>query len=147
MRLIKKHLTNFILVLLVGLGVALPLASPALASSLDANKALVCQGIGTTGGNCTDGTGTSNLNSLITNVINLLSVVVGIVAIVMLIISGLKFITSGGEANAVASAKKGVIFSLVGLVVVGLAQFIVHFVLGHVAGVGSGASIILSIPF
>lgn len=130
MKLFKSHLTNLVLVLLVGLGVALPLASPALADSLSANKALVCQGIGTTGGSCSDGTGTSNLNSLISNVINVLSVVVGIVAIIMLIISGLKFITSGGETNAVASAKKGIIYALIGLAVVALAQVIVHFVLG-----------------
>jgi len=138
MKLFKKQLMNFILVTLVGLGFALPLTSPALADSLDANKQLICQGIGTVGAgdSCSDSAGaTSHLNNLITNIINLLSVIVGIVAIIMLIVSGLKFITSGGESNAVASAKKGIIFALVGLVVVGLAQVIVHFVLGHVAGV------------
>ncbi len=47
----------------------------------------------------------------------------------MIIINGLRFITSGGDSNAVSSAKKGILYAIVGLVIVALAQFIVRFVL------------------
>lgn len=97
-------------------------------------KGQICQGISQTGGDCSsDGTG--DINGLITNVVNILSVIVGIVAVIMIIASGLKFITSGGESSAVASAKKTIMYALVGLIVVGLAQIIVHFVVGHIVGV------------
>jgi hypothetical protein len=48
----------------------------------------------------------------------------------MIILGGLKYITSGGDAQKVASAKSALIYAIVGLVIVALAQAIVRFVLG-----------------
>ena len=76
------------------------------------------------------GNNTSNsVNSLIKTIVTILSLVVGILAVIMIIVSGFKFITSGGEAQKVASAKSGLIYALIGLVIVALAQAIVLFVL------------------
>ncbi len=72
------------------------------------------------------------LNSLITDIINVLSVIIGIIAVIMIIIGGFKFITSGGDAGKVTSARQTIIYALIGLVIVALAQFIVQFVLSKV---------------
>lgn len=76
-----------------------------------------------------EGTGTSSLQGLITKIINIFSVIVGVIAVIMIIVGGLKYITSGGDSGNVSSAKNTIIYALVGLVIVALAQFIVRFVL------------------
>jgi hypothetical protein len=48
----------------------------------------------------------------------------------MIIIGGLKYITSSGDSNNITSAKNTILYAIIGLVVVALAQFIVKFVLG-----------------
>lgn len=82
-------------------------------------------GLGTSGGDCS-GSGVTNFISAI---VNILSIVVGIAAIIVIILSGLKYITSGGDSGKIASAKNTLIYALIGLVVAALAQFLVHFVL------------------
>jgi hypothetical protein len=47
----------------------------------------------------------------------------------MIIIAGFKYITSGGDTNKVASAKSTLTYAIIGIVVVALAQLIVHFVI------------------
>jgi len=72
---------------------------------------------------------TNPIVSLIKIAITILSVVIGIAAVIGIILSGLKFITANGDASAVASARSSLIYALVGLAVVALAQVIVTFVL------------------
>ena len=74
----------------------------------------------------------SKINNIITSVINIFSLIVGIVAVIMIIIGGLKYITSGGDSGNVTGAKNTILYAVIGLVVVALAQFIVKFVLGKV---------------
>lgn len=69
------------------------------------------------------------LNKLITKIVNIITVIVGIIAVIMIIVGGFKYITSGGDSNKVGSAKNTILYAVVGLVVVALAQFIVKFVL------------------
>jgi cytochrome bd-type quinol oxidase subunit 2 len=80
-------------------------------------------------GNLDDST---NLNNLIAKIINILSVIVGIVAVIMIIIAGLRYVTSGGKQESVTSAKNTILYAIIGLVIVALAQIIVHFVLKNV---------------
>lgn len=83
---------------------------------------------------CTTGTDTTTkVNSILVLVINIFSLVVGVVAVIMIIIGGLKYITSGGESSNVTSAKNTILYAIVGLVIVALAQVIVHFVLQKVS--------------
>lgn len=84
-----------------------------------------------TGTKCSDAD-TSQLDSTLQKIIDIISIVIGIVAVIMIIINGLKFITSGGDTNKVGSAKNGILYAVIGLVIVALAQFIVRFVLGNV---------------
>ncbi len=74
------------------------------------------------------------VNSLIKTVINLLSVAVGIVAVIMIIVGGFRYVTSAGDSTKVGSAKNTILYALIGLIIVALAQVIVHFVLAKTTG-------------
>ena len=73
------------------------------------------------------------VNDLITQVINIFSVIVGIVAVIMIIWGGLKYITSGGDSGNVTGAKNTILYAIIGLIIVALAQFIVRFILSKTA--------------
>src|SRR5258708_28446345 len=72
------------------------------------------------------------LNNIIHTVINLLSVVVGVVAVIMIIIGGLRYITSGGSDTSVTGAKNTILYAIIGLIIVALAQVMVRFILSKV---------------
>lgn len=74
----------------------------------------------------------STVSSLLTTVINIFSLVVGVVSVIMIIIGGFKYITSGGESANVSGAKNTILYAIIGLVIVALAQIIVRFVLAKV---------------
>lgn len=76
------------------------------------------------------------LNDTIGTVINILTVVIGIVAVIMIIVGAFRFITSGGDAGKVSGAKNTVLFALIGLIIVALAQLIAGFVLKQSTGLG-----------
>lgn len=82
---------------------------------------------------CTETKSESSLNKLVTTIVNILSVIVGVIAVIFVIIGGAKFITSGGDSGKVSSAKSTVIYAIVGLIIVALAQIIVKFVLSKAA--------------
>ena len=82
----------------------------------------------------------ANLTGVITTVVNVISIIVGVVAVIMIIWGGLKYITSGGESNKITGAKNTILYALIGLVVVALAQFIVRFVLAKATGVVEGTA-------
>ena len=72
------------------------------------------------------------LNRLIRTIINLLSVVVGVVAVIMIIVGGFRYITSGGSDTGVTGAKNTILYAIIGLIIVALAQVLVRFVLNKV---------------
>jgi hypothetical protein len=74
----------------------------------------------------------TKINTIIETIINIFSLVVGVVSVIMIIIGGFKYITSGGEPGSVGGAKNTILFAIVGLVIVALAQVIVRFVLNRV---------------
>lgn len=78
-------------------------------------------------------TNTSSFQKLLTNIVNIFSIIVGVIAVVMIIVGGLRYITSGGDSGNVSTAKNTIIYAIVGLVIVALAQLIVHFVLNQTA--------------
>lgn len=109
---------------------AASLAVPARVSA-QASVEQACQGvILVEGQTCEAGSADSRVNSILKEVLDILSVVVGVAAVVTIIISGLRFITSQGDASNIASARSGLIYALVGLVIVALSQVIARFVLG-----------------
>jgi hypothetical protein len=72
---------------------------------------------------------TSKINDIVHTIVNLLSAIVGIVAVIMIIIGGFRYITSGGNDTSVTAAKNTILYAIIGLVVVALAQIIVRFTL------------------
>jgi len=75
----------------------------------------------------TDAAGT--LNNTVASIINLISVVVGVAAVIMIIVGGFRYITSAGNQESVKTAKNTIVYAIIGLVIVALAQVIVRFVL------------------
>jgi Type IV secretion system pilin len=121
----------------------LTLASPSLvplAVSADCGTSNigpnVSQGASDAAGNnigCSDtGTGASStIGHIASTVVGIFSVVVGAAAVIMIIYSGFRYITSGGDSGRVGSAKNSLIYAIIGLVVVAIAQLIVHYVLSQ----------------
>ncbi len=114
-----------------------PLTIPASVYAEDIQKSL-CGGTDLTlakdGGNCTNPDAELKVNNTITLALNVFSAIVGIIAVVMIIVGGVKYITSQGESANITSAKNTILYALVGLVVVALAQVIVRFVLTRFVG-------------
>lgn len=82
-------------------------------------------------GFCTSpsGTGTSDVASLASKIVNIFSIIVGAIAVIMIIYGGFRYITSGGDSGRVGNAKSTLLYAVVGLIIVALAQLIVHFVI------------------
>lgn len=74
----------------------------------------------------------SGSDGVLTQVLLILSWVSGVAAVIMVILGGFKYITSGGDSNAIASAKNTILYAIVGLVVFALSQAIVIFVIRKV---------------
>lgn len=89
---------------------------------------------------CEDPEAEGPVNNLITSIINIFSVVVGIIAVIMIIFGGFRYITSGGDSGNISSAKQTIIYAVVGLIIVALAQVIVRFVLFRATTGGEGAA-------
>lgn len=91
------------------------------------------------GDTCTiDSTGsTGGVNTLIRRIINIISVIIGVVAVIMIIFAGFRYITSGGKQESVSAAKNTILYAVIGLVIVALAQVIVRFVLSASTGAAS----------
>ena len=115
-----------------------PLAVPASVYAADLTDN-VCSGTGIslsagTPGACANPASENRVNDTISLALNIFSAIVGIIAVVMIIVGGVKYITSQGESANITSAKNTILYALVGLVVVALAQVIVRFVLQRFIG-------------
>jgi hypothetical protein len=78
---------------------------------------------------------TSGIQKLAGQIVNVFSIIVGIAAVVMIIYGGFRYVTSGGDSGSVGNAKNTLIYAIVGLIIVALAQIIVHFVLSSTSSV------------
>ena len=65
----------------------------------------------------------------IETVINTFLYIIGALAVIMIIFGGFKYVTSSGDAPAVASAKNTILYAVIGVIVAILAYSIVGFVL------------------
>jgi|SRR5579884_3312477 len=92
-------------------------------------------------GTCQDPSSVNNtgLSNLGHKIVNTFSLVIGIVAIIMIIYGGFRYITSGGASERVGSAKNTLIYAIIGLIIVALAQIIVHFVLNQTNSAVTGS--------
>ena len=136
-----KKIKTLIMTIASVAALAAPVAVPVMVSAQTTNNATqagLCAGTNldpTQTDNCTVDTAAANqkIHDILTTIINIFSLIVGVVSVIMIIIGGLRYITSGGESGNVSTAKNTIIYAIVGLVIVALAQFIVHFVLGKIS--------------
>lgn len=136
-----KKVKNLLIALASVFAFSAPALVPAAVYAQDVIEEGLCSGAELEiGAACSDPGGeeaATRVNDLLRDVINIFSVIVGVIAVIMIIVGGLKYITSGGDSGNVSSAKNTIIYALVGLVIVALAQFIVRFVLGKATGVAN----------
>lgn len=107
------------------------LASPLMhqgVASAQTVQTEVCNSIGGCDNNPNNG---ATLTGAVNLIVNILSVILGTAAVIMLILGGIKYTTSGGDSNAVSSAKNTIIYSLVGLAVAVLAKPLVNLILNN----------------
>jgi hypothetical protein len=67
----------------------------------------------------------------IANILGVVYLIAGIVAVIVIIIAGYMYTTSSGDAGGVKKAKNMILYSVIGLIVIGLAFFITQFVAGR----------------
>lgn len=79
----------------------------------------------------------TSITNLAKRIIQTFSIIVGAASVIMIIYGGFRYITSGGESGRVGSAKNALLYAIIGLVIVALAQLIVHFVLNQTNQVGT----------
>lgn len=103
---------------------ALPTASASLINPSD-NPELIS---GATGG-------TGSIRELALRIVNYFLGFLGIVAVIMVIYGGITYVTAGGKDEAIGNAKKIIMYSLVGIIIILLSFAIVNTVLG--AGTGT----------
>ncbi|MDB5168780.1 MAG: hypothetical protein JWO41_136 [Candidatus Saccharibacteria bacterium] len=133
-----KKIKNYVLVAMMALTMGAPALAPAVvyADNITTN---LCTGVTAAAGgsgSCDAANPNDKLKSVASTIVNLLSVVVGIVSVIMIIYGGFKYITSGGDSGNVSGAKNTLVYAIVGLIIVALAQFIVHYVLSTAASTG-----------
>lgn len=106
-----------------------PVYAAGSAPAPSASQTDACAGLDQLNSNQGCSTGDAGVQKIISAVVSILSYIVGIAAVIMIVIGGFKYVTSGGDSNRISSAKTTLVYALIGLVVVALAQFLVHFVL------------------
>ncbi len=113
------------------------LTSPSVPSNSGNLRDNFCNGVDisvSNGGTCDTSSANDDINNAVKLGLNLFSAIVGIISVVMIIIGGIKYITSGGDSGNVTAAKNTIMYAVIGLVVVALAQIIVKFVLNRFTG-------------
>ena len=132
-------LSSIFTTLVISLGVLFAASAPAFAQTADIQKGL-CAGANLqvtdnlSGPSvCNNSDANKKITNIVHTIINLFSAIVGIVAVIMIIVGGFRYITSGGNDASVTSAKNTLLYAIIGLVIVALAQIIVRFTLDKIA--------------
>lgn len=128
-RAIKRSLQSLMIVPVLALGAAMvmPILQP-----VDVHAQNINRGIR---GGLDDATPGEERRGLFTGrnvfqtVVNTLLFIIGAVSVIMLIFGGFRYVTSGGDSNAVTSAKNTILYAVIGLVVALLAWGVLDFVI------------------
>jgi hypothetical protein len=85
---------------------------------------------------CTDSktgaSGTDPVEADIADATHIVAIGAGVIAIVIMLVGAIRYMTSGGDANAVSSAKNTILYAVIGLAVVVLAQSIIVYVVDRI---------------
>lgn len=129
MKYIKRNLklviTLLLLLFMLGGQAAVPAGAFACGDGGGSSKDQVLHGVDQTGTDCSG----SGVITAIKAAVTVLSIIIGAAAVIMIIISGLKYITSGGDSGKVSSAKSTLTYALIGVIIAAMAQLLVHIAL------------------
>ncbi|MCA9338863.1 hypothetical protein KC939_00785 [Candidatus Saccharibacteria bacterium] len=125
MNKVKAKFISLITIMLLSLGLASVLSAPTTQAispfgACGGSSSSVCEGRD------------DNLMKIVRNIINTLLFLVGVIAVIVIIISGIRFVTANGNSDQIASARNGIIYSVVGLAVALMAYAIVYFVIDRI---------------
>ncbi len=70
----------------------------------------------------------SGENGILVQAANIIAIMGGIAAIIIIIVSGIKFMTSGGDAERIKSARNTIINAIIGIIIIILSRAIILFV-------------------
>jgi len=134
---VKRLIVKLSLIIAIFSGMLLaPLPAAAAincASPASAQEQIQCGACGAAGATtCNPAPATKKLGDTIATVINIISVFGGALAVLMIIVGGFRYITSGGSPEGTKGARQTIVYAIIGLVVIAVAQIIVHFVIHSV---------------
>lgn len=129
MKISKSTIKQALIVLALTVGAltllsALPTASAAFISPED-NLPVVSEATG----------GEGSIRRLVLRIINFFLGFLGILAVIMVIYGGVTYVTAAGADDAIGNAKKIILYSLIGIVIILLSFAIVNTILGAGTGV------------
>lgn len=78
---------------------------------------------------CQTSTKNKQAGALVDTIIDTLLFIIGALSVIMIIVGGILYVISQGDSGNVTKAKNTILYSVVGLIVAGLAYAIVHFVI------------------
>ena len=123
-----KRLNNVLLTIGLAMGVVSGVA--ALAGPVDLTYADAASEI-RKGQQATGASSGKDFASTVRTVVNMLLFIIGLVAVIVIVYSGIKFVVSSGDSNAVKSARDTMLYAVIGLVVAIMAYAIVGWVVGR----------------
>jgi hypothetical protein len=134
---IKQKFATIIMIMAIATPVALmPFTASATA---DGDKSYGLSGFNVDIGKTEPGEDAAeNIKSSISQVINIVLGFLGVIAVVIIIYAGFKWMTAGGNEDAVGESKKMIIQAIIGLVIIFLAWVIANFVIQQI-GQATGA--------
>ncbi len=87
---------------------------------------------------CYEGTTTNAVPDIITNIVYSVIAVVGIVSVIYVVIGSIKYISSSGDPEKTKTAKKTILYALIGMIISALAFAIVNFTISRIPGNNPG---------
>lgn len=104
--------------------------------STEVNKIGGCDGTAKNSSICNDIDSSGNPlfgpDGILTKVARIFGILTGVISVFMIIISGLRYVTSSGDAAKTATARQGIMYAAIGIIVAAVAGAIVQFVLSKV---------------
>lgn len=108
-----------------------PVAVTHAATTQTEAKSKICESLGST--DCAPVGGERTVPGIVQVAVNLLSWIVGIAAVFAIIFGGFRYVTALGDSSKISSAKDTILFALIGIAVVAMAQILVRFIVGRVS--------------
>jgi hypothetical protein len=71
---------------------------------------------------------------ILQNAANLIALIGGIFAVIMIVLAGISYVTANGDNEQISKAKRTIIFSAVGLIILVMARWLVGYIVTEVVG-------------